>query len=94
MYANAVEPADHLSTGAVCHRKLSGLAGIVGCSIRIKRAIALLSVMAVLTAILGVILFLYRFFGTAAPMISGFSLIWYQLIALFISLIAYLFSRP
>lgn len=94
MYKNATSDTDALDCGAVLSGKATAVCGIVSCCVKIKRAVALLTVACVLSIVIGVVLFAYKYFGTAALFISGFDLVIYQLVSLASTLIAYLFTKP
>ncbi len=94
MYKNATAHTESLDCGAVFTTKASAICGIMACCVKIKRAVALLTVACILSAVVGVILFAYKYFGTAALFISGADLVIYQLISLAVTFISYLFTKP
>ncbi len=94
MYKNATACEDELDCGAAFTSKGSAICGIMACCIKIKRAVNLLGALCILSAVIGVILFAYKYFGTAALFISGADLIMYQLISFAVTLFAYLFTKP
>lgn len=94
MYKNATAETEELDCGAVFTNKASAMCGIMGCCVKIKRAVTLLTVACIASAVVGVILFAYKYFGTAELFISGGDLVLYQLISLAVTLVSYFFTKP
>ncbi|MEE0946721.1 MAG: hypothetical protein U0M42_07865 [Acutalibacteraceae bacterium] len=94
MYKTAVNYCENSNTGACVKTGIIGLLSVLFSANRVKRAVSLLQIMHIITAVLGVILFGYIIFGNAALYISGLLVAAFQLICFAITGIAYLFTKP
>ena len=94
MFENATAPADELNCGAILTSRGSSACSVMNACIKIKRSVTLLTIACILSIVIGVVLFSYKYFGSAAPFISGLDLIAYQLISFVATLVAYLFTKP
>ena len=94
MYQNVASPAGSVSAPAVYKGNPVGLAAIVNTANRIRKAHIKLTVLYLLTAVLGAVLFTYMSFdGNGAP-VSGGMVLLYELIATALSTLIYLIEKP
>ncbi len=94
MYDLAVSEKPKVSSPAATHGSLAGLAAVLFCANRAKRANTILSICYIVAAVLGIIYFAYRVFASPTILSTGLSVLYFKLISFVISYIAYLFSKP
>lgn len=94
MYKNAVTPAAACSAPAAYKSNPLGLAAIISNASRIKKSNLLLTVIYVISAVLGAVLFAYMSFDGSGSLMSGVTLLLYSLAATAVSYILYLTQKP
>lgn len=94
MYKNAVSKAESVSSHGIMFGKATALAGIIGCSVKIKKAHSLLVAACIISVVIGFIFFAYNHFLAASLFISAFDILLFKLSTFIITLIAYLFTKP
>lgn len=94
MYSNAVRPADSVSAPAVYGAKAAGLAAIINSANRIKKSNLLLTVLYILAAVLGTVLFVYISFSGSDTLMGSGTVLLYNLIAAVITYLLYLIQKP
>lgn len=94
MYKNAVTFVPSCSAPAAYKGNPVGLAAIISNASRIKKSNILLTVLYVLAAVLGIILFAYTSFDGSGTLINSVTVLIYSLVSTVISLIFYLAQKP
>lgn len=94
MFKNSVPNTDAMSAPAAHKGHPFALATIINCANRIKKSNIILTVLYVLAMVLGVVLFVYMSFDSAADLVSGSAILLYSLISTVISYLLYLTKRP
>lgn len=94
MYKNAVTYAPDVSAPAAYKGNPIGLAAIINAASKIKKSNILLTVLYVLSAVIGTVLFAYASFAGSGTLISGAAVLLYGLICTAVSLILYLTQKP
>lgn len=94
MYKNAVTPTASISAPAAYKGNPLGLAAIISNATRIKKSNLLLTVLYVISSVLGAVLFAYMSFDGSGSLMSGVTLLLYSLAATAISYILYLTQKP
>lgn len=94
MYKNAVTPTPSYPAPAAYKSNPIGLAAIISNASRIKKSNLLLTVLYVISAVLGAVLFAYMSFDGSGSLISGTAVLIYSLISAVISYILYLTRKP
>ncbi len=94
MYKNTVAPVKSTSAPATYKGSSLALAAIINSANRIKRSNTLLTVIYILCAVLGVLVFTYTSFGGSGSLINGAMLLIYGLASTVISYLLYLTERP
>lgn len=94
MYKNTVSPTTDTSAPAAYKGSSLALAVIMNCATKIKRSNNILTVLYIISAVLGAMLFAYTSFGGSGSLLSGASLLIYGLATTFISYFIYLTERP
>ncbi len=94
MYKNTSTPVESCSAPAVFRGKPISLAKILNCANRIRRSNTALTVMYILTAVLGILTFAYTSFATTDTLMSGATILLYGIASTILSLIIYLTQKP
>jgi hypothetical protein len=94
MYKNAILPQESCSSPASFRGGNIMIAKIMNCANRIKRSNTLLSVLYILSAILGIVIFTYSSFAGSGTLINSSSVLMYSIISTIVSYILYLFLKP
>ncbi len=94
MYKNSVTPKESCSCPACFKHGGLAIAKIMNCANRIKRSNNLLTVMYIISAILGIIIFAYSSFAGSGTLINSATVLLYSLICTAVSYILYLFYKP
>ena len=94
MFKNAVTPQESCSAPASFRGENIMIAKIVNCANKIKRSNTLLSVLYILSAILGIVIFTYSSFAGSGTLINSATVLLYSLISTAASYILYLFLKP
>lgn len=94
MYKNTSTPAESCSTPAVFRGKPISLAKILNCANRIRRSNTALTVMYVLTAVIGILTFTYASFAATDTLMNGGTVLLYSIASTLLSLIIYLTQKP
>ncbi len=94
MYQNAVTHSQSVAAPAAYKGNPMGLAAIVNAANRIGKADGLLTVLYVLIAVLGTVLFTYISFNGQDSLVGSSTVLMYQLACTVISYILYLIERP
>ena len=94
MYKNAVTPTASIGAPAAYKSNPLGLAAIISNATRIKKSNILLSVLYVISAVLGAVLFAYMSFDGSGTLMSGTAVLLYGVISIAISYILYLTQKP
>ncbi len=94
IYKNATVPIDKISAPAMCRNNPLALASLINSANKIKRSNLILTVLYVISAVLGVLVFAYTSFGGSGALMNPFSLLIYGLISTVLSYIIYLTERP
>lgn len=94
MYKNAILPQESCSSPANFRGGNIMIAKIMNCANRIKRSNTLLSVLYILSAILGIVIFTYSSFAGSGTLINSSSVLMYSIISTIVSYILYLFLKP
>lgn len=94
MYRNTACPAESVSAPAAYKGNPIGLSAIVTAANRICKAFTKLTVLYLITAILGAILFVYMSFDGKGSPAGGEMLLLYEVIGTALSALIYLFEKP
>lgn len=94
MYKNTSTPVESCSTPAVFRGKPITLAKILNCANRIRRSNTALTVMYVLTAVLGILTFAYTSFAANDTLMGGATILLYAVASTILTLITYLTQKP
>ncbi len=94
MYKNTSTPVESCSAPAVFRGKPISLAKILNCANRIRRSNTALTVMYILTAVLGILTFAYTSFAATDTLMSGATILLYAVASTLLSLIIYLTQKP
>ena len=94
MYKNTVAPVKSTSAPASYKGSSLALAAIINCANKIKRSNTILSVIYIICAVLGILVFAYTSFGGSGSLLSGSVLLVYGIISTVISYFIYLTERP
>ena len=94
MYKNTSTPVESCSAPAAFRGKPISLAKILNCANRIRRSNTALTVMYVLTAVLGILTFAYTSFAAADTLMSSATVLLYCIASTLLSLIIYLTQKP
>ena len=94
MYKNTVVPANVTSAPAAYKGSSLALAKIMNCANKIKLSNTLLTVLYIISAVLGVIIFAYTSFGGSGEMLSSSTLLIYGIITSVLTYLIYLTQRP
>ncbi|MBE6809305.1 MAG: hypothetical protein E7524_07540 [Ruminococcaceae bacterium] len=94
MYKNTVAPTAVTSAPAVYKGSSLALASILNCATKIKRSNILLTILYVLSAVLGIVVFAYTSFGGSGTLLSDTTLLIYGLASTAVSYFIYLTERP
>lgn len=94
MYKNSVTKEHSCSAPAAFKGSSIALAKIMNCANKIRRSNALLSILYIITAILGIIIFAYASFNGSGSLIDGGTILLYTLISTVASYILYLTQKP
>ena len=94
MYKNTSTPVESCSTPAVFRGKPITLAKILNCANRIRRSKTALTVMYVLTAVLGILTFAYTSFAANDTLMGGATILLYAVASTILTLITYLTQKP
>lgn len=94
MYKNVVAPVKSTSAPAAYKGSSLALAAIMNSANRIKRSNTILTVLYIISAVLGVLVFSYTSFGGSGSLLSGATLLIYSLVSTVISYFIYLTEQP
>lgn len=94
MYKNSVTKAKSCSAPAAYRKNNLALASILNCATSIKRSNTILSVIYVICAILGAIIFAYTSFSGSGSLMSNTAILIYGIICTAVSYLLYLTERP
>lgn len=94
MYKNSIIKEPSWSAPAAFKGSAIALAKIINCASKICRSNTLLSVLYIITAILGIIIFAYSSFNGSGSLISSGTVLLYTLISTAVSYILYLTQKP
>ena len=94
MYKNAVTPTPSYSAPAAYKSNPLGLAAIISNASKIKKSNLLLTVLYVISAALGSVLFAYMSFDGSGSLMGGATVLLYSLISAVVSYILYLTQKP
>lgn len=94
MYKNAVTPTPACSAPAAYKGNPIGLAAIISNASRIKKSNVLLTVLYVISSVLGAVLFAYMSFDGSGTLMSGVSVLLYSLVSTAVAYILYLTQKP
>ena len=94
MYKNAVTPTPSYSAPAAYKSNPLGLAAIISNASKIKKSNLLLTVLYVISAVLGSVLFAYMSFDGSGALMGGATVLLYSLISAVVSYILYLTQKP
>ncbi len=94
MYKSSISKEDSCSAPAAFKGSSIALAKIINCANKIRRSNTLLSVLYIITAILGIIIFAYSSFNGSGSLISSGTVLLYTLISTAASYILYLTQKP
>ena len=94
MYKTAVRQREEISAPAAYKGNPLALATIINCAGRIKKSNILLTVVYAISAIIGVVLFIYAPFSGSGTMLSGSFIMLYNLISTLVSYLLYLTLKP
>lgn len=94
MYKNAVTPTPSIGAPAAYKGNPMGLAAIISNASKIKKSNLLLTVLYVISAVLGAVLFAYMSFDGSGALMSGTAVLLYSLVSAIISYILYLTQKP
>ena len=94
MYKNATSDVKNCSAPAVFRGSNLSFIKIINCSSMIKKSNRLLTIMYLLSAILGLIYFMYASFSGAHSIPTAFTVLMYELTAAILSIIGFLIRKP
>lgn len=94
MYKNALTPVKTASAPAIFKTNPMALVTALNCAAKIKRSNILLTVIYVISLVLGSLLFAYSSLSGSGELISESVLLLYGLASTIVSYLAYLFTRP
>ncbi|MBQ4119664.1 MAG: cation-translocating P-type ATPase [Clostridia bacterium] len=94
MYKNTAVKRDSFSAPAVFRFGNISIARIMNCASKIKRSNTILTVMYIISAVLGIMFFAYSSFAGSTTIVGGTTILLYSLICTAVSYIAYLFEKP
>ena len=94
MYKNTVRTEKEISAPAMYKGNPTGFSSIINCAGRIKKSNAVLTVLYILSCVLGVVLFAYKAFAGVGSLLSGGFILLYCLASTVISFILYLVEKP
>ncbi len=94
MYKNTAVDKESVSAPAAFRFGNISIARIINCANKIKRSNTLLTVLYVISAILGIIIFAYSSFAGSGTLIRSSTVLFYSLICTLTSYILYLLQKP
>ncbi len=94
MYKNATVPVETVSAPAIFKKNHLALPSILNCATKIKRSNTLLTIIYIICACLGAIVFAYTSFGGSDELLSQTVTLLYSICATVFSYIIYLIERP
>ena len=94
MYKNATSDVKNCPAPAVFKRSDLSFIKIINCASMIKKSNRLLTIMYLLSAILGLIYFMYASFSGAHSIPTAFTVLMYELTAAILSIIGFLIRKP
>ncbi|MBE6786929.1 MAG: hypothetical protein E7537_01115 [Ruminococcaceae bacterium] len=94
MYKNATTPKESCSAPASFKGGKIEIARIMNCANKIKRSNNLLTVLYILTAVLGIIIFAYSSFAGSGTIIGSTTVLIYSIISTVVSYLIYLTQKP
>lgn len=94
MYKNAITPKDSCSAPAAFRGSPITIAKIINCANKIRRSNILLTVLYIISAVIGIMIFAYSSFGGSGALIGSSTVLLYSLICTLLSYILYLFEKP
>lgn len=94
MYNNSISEAESISAPAAYKGSTMVLATVMNCALKIKRANLLLTILHIISLVLGVVLFAYTSLSGSGNLMSETSVLVYTLISTIASYLIYLTSKP
>lgn len=94
LYRTATARSESSLSGGSAGKEAAGLCSVVSASVRIRRSVLLLTICQILFAVPGLIAFGYILLGSASGTVSGTLVLGYLLASAFLSLLAFLFTKP
>ncbi len=94
MYKNATTPKEYCSCPACFRQGPINVAKIMNCANKIKRSNTLLTILYIISAILGIMIFAYSSFAGSGTIIGSTTVLLYSLVCTAISYLLYLTQKP
>ncbi len=94
MYKNISNNTDRISAAAAYRGRHISLVKIINTASRIRRSNTLLTVMYIISAVLGILMFAYSSVTSANTIISGFTVLLYGIVSSIFTLLLYLTLKP
>lgn len=94
MHKNTAEPVENCSAPASFRGKQILLAKLLNCANKIRKSNTVLTVMYILSAVTGIIMFAYSSFTATSTIISGSTILLYALISTVLTTILYITQKP
>lgn len=94
MHKNTTTPVENCSTPAAFRGKQITLAKLINCANRIRKSNTTLTVMYILSAVLGIIMFAYSSFAATNTLMDGGTILLYALISTVLTTILYITQKP
>lgn len=94
MQKSTLTPTERCSAPASFRGKQFNLAKILNCANRIRRSNTILTVMYILSAVAGILMFTYSAFTSAGNLMSGATILLYSLITTILTIGLYLTQKP
>ncbi len=94
MHKNTAEPLESTSAPAAFRGKQIALAMLLNCANRIRKSNTTLTVMYILSAVLGIIMFAYTSFTATNTLMNGGTILLYALISTVLTTILYITQKP
>ena len=94
MYKNTTQPLEKCSAPAAFRGKQISLARLLNCANRIRKSNTILTVMYILSAVIGIITFTYTSFTAANSLMGGITILLYALISTVLTTLLYITQKP
>ncbi len=94
MHKNTIEPLESCPAPASFRGKQISLAKLLNCANRIRKSNTTLTVMYILSAVLGIIMFAYTSFTATSTIMGGGTILLYALISTVLTTILYITQKP